>query len=93
MAAATFATPKLKPYPVIPLVVEGAMAHSKPFVASPAIQQAIGFPAHGGDHDHHLVALLAGRDHAVRDRVDAVETADGGAAVFLDDERHDVLDA
>ena len=44
MAAATFDVPKLKPYPVIPLVAEGAMAHSKPFVASPAIQQAIGFP-------------------------------------------------
>jgi [DsrC]-trisulfide reductase subunit K len=44
MATAAFATPKLKPYPVIPLVAEGAMAHSKPFVASPAIQQNIGFP-------------------------------------------------
>ena len=44
MAAATFETPRLKPYPVIPLVQVGATAHSKPFVASPAIQQAIGFP-------------------------------------------------
>lgn len=44
MAAATFDVPKLKPYPVIPLVAEGAMAHSKPFVASPQIQAAIGFP-------------------------------------------------
>ena len=44
MAAATFTTPKLKPYPVIPLVAVGAMAHSKPFVASAAIQSAIGFP-------------------------------------------------
>lgn len=44
MAAATFDVPKLKPYPVIPLVAEGAMAHSKPFVASPQIQSAIGFP-------------------------------------------------
>ena len=44
MAAATFDIPKLKPYPVIPLVAEGAMAHSKPFVASPQIQGAIGFP-------------------------------------------------
>ena len=44
MAAVTFETPKLKPYPVIPLVQVGATAHSKPFVASPAIQQAIGFP-------------------------------------------------
>jgi heterodisulfide reductase subunit C len=29
---------------VIPLVAEGSMAHSKPFVASPAIQTNIGFP-------------------------------------------------
>ena len=35
MATAAFETPKLKPYPVIPLVQVGAMAHSKPFVASP----------------------------------------------------------
>ncbi|HJV70588.1 sulfate reduction electron transfer complex DsrMKJOP subunit DsrK [Ideonella sp.] len=39
-----FETPKLKPYPIIPLVQVGAMAHSRPFVASPAIQQNIGFP-------------------------------------------------
>lgn len=44
MAATTFDTPKLKPYPVIPLVAVGAMAHSKPYVASPQIQGAIGFP-------------------------------------------------
>lgn len=44
MATAKFETPKLKPYPVIPLIAEGAMAHSKPFIAPPAIQTAIGFP-------------------------------------------------
>jgi Fe-S oxidoreductase len=44
MAAATFETPKLKPYPVIPLVAEGAMAHSKPYVAPPIVQARIGFP-------------------------------------------------
>ncbi|MBK9136652.1 MAG: (Fe-S)-binding protein [Betaproteobacteria bacterium] len=42
--AAKFETPRLKPYPVIPLVTEGTMAHSKPFVASAKIQEAIGFP-------------------------------------------------
>ena len=36
--AAKFATPPIGPYPVIPLVAEGAMAHSKPYVASAAIQ-------------------------------------------------------
>ncbi|WP_119353129.1 sulfate reduction electron transfer complex DsrMKJOP subunit DsrK [Azohydromonas sediminis] len=44
MATAAFQTPELKPYPVIPLVAEGAMAHTKPFVASPQIQGNIGFP-------------------------------------------------
>ncbi len=44
MATAAFETPKLKSYPVIPLVAVGAMAHSKPYVASAAIQGAIGFP-------------------------------------------------
>jgi len=44
MATAPFETPKLKPYPVIPLVAVGATAHLKPFVASPAIQTAVGFP-------------------------------------------------
>jgi Fe-S oxidoreductase len=44
MATAAFETPKLKPYPVIPLVAAGAMGHSKPFLASPAIQTNIGFP-------------------------------------------------
>ena len=44
MAVAKFETPALKGYPVIPLVQKGATAHLKPFVASPAIQAAIGFP-------------------------------------------------
>jgi Fe-S oxidoreductase len=44
MATAQFQTPELKPYPVVPLVAEGAMAHSKPYVASAAIQSAVGFP-------------------------------------------------
>ena len=44
MAIAAFETPKLNPYPVIPLVVEGATSHVKPFVASSAIQTNLGFP-------------------------------------------------
>ena len=43
MATAAFETPKLKAYPVIPLVQEGAMSHLKPFVASGTIQKAVGF--------------------------------------------------
>ncbi len=41
---ATFETPALRDYPVIPLVHEGTMAHSKPFVAKPEIQKPLGFP-------------------------------------------------
>ena len=44
MAIAKFETPKLKGYPVIPLVQKGATAHLKPFVASAPIQTSIGFP-------------------------------------------------
>jgi Fe-S oxidoreductase len=44
VATAKFETPPLKSYPVIPLVAEGAMANTKPFVASPQIQGNIGFP-------------------------------------------------
>jgi len=41
---ADFDTPELKEYPVIPHIQEGTMAHSKPFVAKPEFQEALGFP-------------------------------------------------
>jgi len=41
---AEFETPTLKPYPVIPPIEVGVMAHSKPYVAKPDIQQNVGFP-------------------------------------------------
>ena len=41
---ADFQTPPLGEYPVIPPVREGAMAHSKPFVAKPDLQKPLGFP-------------------------------------------------
>jgi len=44
MPAAAFETPKLKEYPVIPLIQVGAASHLKPFVASEAIQKNLGFP-------------------------------------------------
>ena len=44
MATAAFDVPRLKTYPVIPLVQAGAMSHLKPFVASEPIQKALGFP-------------------------------------------------
>ena len=39
-----FDTPALKLYPEIPVVMEGAMAHSQPHVASPELQEPLGFP-------------------------------------------------
>ena len=39
-----FDVPELKPYPVIPKLVEDAMAHSQPFVAKPGFQEPLGFP-------------------------------------------------
>ena len=61
MATAAFETPKLKPYPVIPLVQAGAMAHSKPYVASATIQKNIGFPGERGGEDDFRRALRGQR--------------------------------
>ncbi len=44
MAKADFEVPELQEYPEIPALVEGTMAHSKPFVAKPEIQAPLGFP-------------------------------------------------
>lgn len=41
---ADFDTPELREYPVIPDLVEGAMAKSSPFVAKPEHQEPLGFP-------------------------------------------------
>jgi Fe-S oxidoreductase len=41
---AEFETPALKPYPEIPPIEIGVMAHSKPYVAKPELQHKIGFP-------------------------------------------------
>jgi Fe-S oxidoreductase len=41
---ADFEIPELKEFPVIPKIQEGTMAHSKPFVAKPEFQEALGFP-------------------------------------------------
>jgi len=41
---ADFKVPALREYPVIPVLVEDTMAHSKPFVAKPAHQEGVGFP-------------------------------------------------
>jgi len=44
VAVAEFEVPKIKEYPVIPVLQPDAMAHSKPFVAAAPIQEALGFP-------------------------------------------------
>ena len=41
---ADFEVPELKEYPIIPHIKVGAMAHSKPYVAKPQFQEALGFP-------------------------------------------------
>ena len=52
MATAAFETPKLKSYPVIPLVQVGATSHLKPFIAAAPIQNALGFPGQLVDDWH-----------------------------------------
>ena len=44
MSKPEFRTPELKPYPEIPVVAHGAMAHSRPYVAAPEHQEPLGFP-------------------------------------------------
>ncbi len=44
MAKHEFQTPELKSYSEIPVMVEGAMAHSQPYVASAKHQEPLGFP-------------------------------------------------
>jgi [DsrC]-trisulfide reductase subunit K len=44
MAKAALTIPELKPFAEIPVLVEGAMAHSRPYVASPQHQEALGYP-------------------------------------------------
>jgi [DsrC]-trisulfide reductase subunit K len=44
MAIPTFDVPKLREYPIVPILREDAMAGSRPFVAAAPIQQALGFP-------------------------------------------------
>ncbi len=41
---ADFETPELKRFPEIPVVVNGAMSHIRPYVAAPEHQESLGFP-------------------------------------------------
>ena len=71
---AAFETPPLGEYPVIPLVREGAMAHSKPFLAKPEHQTGLGFP---GElvHEWEKVAVT---------RLGQLVSQSRGLQVFLD---------
>ena len=44
MATANFQTPVLREYPIIPLLQEDTMVHSRPFVAKEEYQKPLGFP-------------------------------------------------
>ena len=71
---ANFETPALRPYPVIPLVQEGSMAHSKPFVAKPAHQQPLGFPG----------ALVPDWENVAVKKLGALVSQSRALQVFLD---------
>ena len=71
---AEFETPALKPWPEIPPIEIGAMAHSKPFVAKEEHQQKIGFPGELVD-DWQRVAI---------DKLGELVANSRGLRVFLD---------
>jgi len=50
---ADYEIPETHDFPIIPSVMEGAMAHSSPFVAGEEFQTDMGFPV--GDKEHHLI--------------------------------------
>ncbi len=72
--AEKFETPAIGEYPVIPLVREGAMAHSKPFVAKPEHQKGVGFPGE----------LLPGWEKVAVDKLGELASESRALRVFLD---------
>ncbi|MBM3564575.1 MAG: (Fe-S)-binding protein [Alphaproteobacteria bacterium] len=70
MAGPAFQTPALKDDIAIPAVAEGAMGHSKPFIAQPEHQEPLGFPGQlvEGWHDKAITKLgdLLGKSRALR---------------------------
>lgn len=71
---ADFQTPVLREYPVIPLIEVEAMAHSKPFVAKPEHQQALGFPGE----------LIDNWQQVAVERLGTLVTESRALQVFLD---------
>ena len=52
-------------------------------------QELVGGAAHGRHHDHHLLALGAGRGDAVGHALDLLDVGDRRAAELLDDDAHE----
>ena len=57
---ADFETPKLREYPVIPLLQEGVMSHSKTFPAKAQFQEQLGFPGELVDNWHDVAIAKMG---------------------------------
>ncbi len=54
------------------------------------LDEAVGLAAHGGNHNHNVMALCAHPRHLFSNGSNAVRTSDGRAAVLLDDQGHDL---
>ena len=80
-----FETPVLKEYPIIPLIQPGVMAHSKPYVAKPDIQEKIGFPEELVENWQDLQATrISHFDLGLTPRqLIEIDLADGQALEFL----------
>ncbi len=72
--AATVEAPKLREYPIIPLLREGTMAHSSPYVAKPEIQKPLGFPGE----------LVENWEQKAVDRLGELVSQSRALQVFLD---------
>jgi NAD-dependent dihydropyrimidine dehydrogenase PreA subunit len=57
---ADYEIPKLKKYSEIPLIQEGSMAHSQPFIAKPDHQTSLGFPEELVDNWHDVAIAKMG---------------------------------
>ena len=60
---ANFETPALRPYPIIPKLKEGVMAHSKPFVAKEQFQKPLGFPGGLVDNWQDVAVVIDPADY------------------------------
>ncbi|MCY1183813.1 hypothetical protein D9M73_244630 [compost metagenome] len=52
------------------------------------IDQAVGFAAHGGNHDHDVIAAFAELLHLLGHLLDALDSADRGPPKLLYDQSH-----